>query len=152
MAGCESEICRKVLITLNRSDKPRAIIVKNGFIFWTDWATNYKARIERANQEQCFIIFKIFQTVNNQIWFRGCDPHPGIRNGDFYFELDEKFTKWGYLGNRGFFKRWGLSSPAIIIPVKFSEIRLIPEDFSKSLLCVSRIFVGWNIAKNDNSD
>jgi len=49
LPGCSGNICRKIIVDLSGEDRPRAIVVGNGYIFWSDWGSN--PRIERAFQD-----------------------------------------------------------------------------------------------------
>ena len=49
LPGCRGDICRKIIVELDIEDRPRAIVVGGGYIFWSDWSRN--PRIERAFQD-----------------------------------------------------------------------------------------------------
>ena len=50
LPGCHESICRKIVVKMKDWDRPRAIVVGGGYIFWSDWS-EVKPRIERANQD-----------------------------------------------------------------------------------------------------
>jgi hypothetical protein len=85
LPGCRTEYCRKILIELDVQDKPRAITVGGGYIFWTDWSDN-NPRIARADQDGTgiFIVVQVgIGTIQNIIYAIVLGESPscfGIKN------------------------------------------------------------------------
>ena len=91
LPGCSGKVCRKIIVDLDIDDRPRAIVVGSGYIFWSDWSRT-NPRIERSFQDGSNRLTLVSDRI---LWPNGLTLSPDQKTLFFLesFENERKIEK-----------------------------------------------------------